>query len=108
MALKGTKAKTEILNKIMEIYPNAFMHEKVLRIPIEEDNEIVEIKVTLTAAKDCITPSKTLSFTSDPLDSTLSTSFPNTDGKRKEDITKMTEEEENNIRELAAALQHFV
>ena len=108
MALKGTKAKTEILNKIMEIYPNAFIHEKVLRIPIEEDNETVEIKVTLTAAKDCITPSKTLSFTSDPLNSAIQTPLSQVDGKRKEDIAKMTEEEENNIKELAAALQHFV
>lgn len=51
---KGTVAKTEIFAKLKEIYPNAFMDDKVLRIPFFEDGDVVEIKVALTAAKDVL------------------------------------------------------
>ncbi len=49
---KGSIAKEQITNKILEIFPNAFIYGgKELRIPIEENGEIVEIKVALTCAK---------------------------------------------------------
>ena len=48
---KGAKAKEEIINKIMEVYPSAFKYDKEIRIPMVEDGEQVEIKVTLTCAK---------------------------------------------------------
>ena len=51
---KGTVAKSEIFAKLKEIYPNAFMDDKVLRVPFTEDGDIVEIKVALTAAKDVL------------------------------------------------------
>lgn len=54
MAARGTAAKEEILNKLLEIYAGrAQVIDKVLRISFVEDNAPVEIKVTLTAAKDC-------------------------------------------------------
>lgn len=54
MAARGTAAKEEILNKLLEIYAGrAQVIDKVLRISFVEDNTPVEIKVTLTAAKDC-------------------------------------------------------
>lgn len=53
MAAKGTESKTKIFNKMIEVYPNSFFEDegKILRIPMEENGDIVEIKVTLTAAK---------------------------------------------------------
>ena len=53
MAAKGTEAKTEIFNKIMQIYPDAFWEDqgKILRIPMSEAGSRVEIKLSLTAAK---------------------------------------------------------
>lgn len=54
MALRGTQAKAEILTKLQEIYPNAFLIDKVLRIPMIEDGQTVEIKITLVAAKDVL------------------------------------------------------
>ena len=48
---KGTQAKQIIIDKIKEIYPNAFIYGKELRIPMEEDGVRVEIKVALTCAK---------------------------------------------------------
>lgn len=52
MAARGSNAKIEITNKIMEVFPGAFIYGgKELRIPINENGEVVEIKVALTCAK---------------------------------------------------------
>lgn len=48
---RGANSKQLVINKIMEIYPDAFIYGKELRIPFEEDGERVEIKVALTCAK---------------------------------------------------------
>jgi hypothetical protein len=48
---KGAESKQKVINKIMEIYPEAFIYGKELRIPFEEDGARVEIKVALTCAK---------------------------------------------------------
>lgn len=55
MAARGTIGKQEIFDKLKEVFPNAFMADaKIMRIPIMEDGEVVEIKVQLTAAKDIL------------------------------------------------------
>ena len=52
---KGSIAKQEVFNKILEVFPGSFMQDdKILRIPRLEGGETVEIKVTLTAAKDIL------------------------------------------------------
>lgn len=53
---KGTAAKQEIFKKMLEVFPGSFMfnNDKELRITYLEDNEPVQIKVTLTAAKDAV------------------------------------------------------
>lgn len=52
---KGSIAKEAIFKKILEVFPNSFMADaKTLRIPWEENGETIEIKVTLTAAKDIL------------------------------------------------------
>ena len=51
MAVKGSQAKEAIIQKLMEVFPDAFAYEKEIRIPMEENGETVEIKVTLTCAK---------------------------------------------------------
>ena len=50
---KGQKAKKIISDKILNIFEDSFLYSdgKEIRIPIEEDGEIIQIKVTLTAAK---------------------------------------------------------
>ena len=48
---KGADSKQKVINKILEIYPEAFIYGKELRIPFEEDGAKVEIKVALTCAK---------------------------------------------------------
>ena len=51
MAVRGSEAKEIIKNKILETFEGSFPYDKEIRIPIEENGEIVQIKVTLTAAK---------------------------------------------------------
>lgn len=54
MAAKGAIAKEQITKKILETFPNSFIYDKLIRIPFNEDGNQVEIKVTLTAAKDLV------------------------------------------------------
>ena len=49
---RGQEEKQKVLDKIKEVFPEAFEYDKVLRIPIGD----VQIKVTLTAAKDNVEP----------------------------------------------------
>lgn len=52
---KGAESKEKIFAKLLEIFPGSFMQDdKILRIPCEEGGDTVEIKVTLTAAKDIL------------------------------------------------------
>ena len=50
---KGAEEKQMIIDKIKEVFPEAFEYDKVIRIPIGD----VQIKVTLTCAKDNVEPS---------------------------------------------------
>ena len=55
---KGQVAKAEIANKIVELFGNdAFLYNdgKEVRINTQEDGELVQIKVALTAAKTPVT-----------------------------------------------------
>ena len=51
---KGAQAKAEITETILKTFPNSFVNEKEIRIPMIEDGTEIQIKVTLTAAKDLI------------------------------------------------------
>ena len=54
MAARGSIAKEEVMNKILATFPGAFKYEKELRIPMVENGEPLQIKVTLTAAKNMV------------------------------------------------------
>lgn len=51
MALKGAAAKEIVAKKILDTFPGSFQYEKEIRIPMEENGEVVQIKCTLTCAK---------------------------------------------------------
>ena len=66
MAAIGNEEKEIIKQKILEVFPNSFVYDKEIRIPLNER----QIKVTLTCAKtnvergeDSITPSVNSSTT---------------------------------------------
>lgn len=55
---KGAVAKQEIGAKILEMFDGAFYYNngKEIRIPIEENGSIIQIKIQMTAAKDNVDP----------------------------------------------------
>ena len=94
MAAKGTESKCIIFNKLKEIYPNSFWEDenKILRIPMNEGGNPIEIKVTLTAAKNILG--------SGAVESAFSTASEPVVEKPVE----MTEEENENVATLLASL----
>lgn len=51
---KGAQAKAEITETILKTFPNSFINEKEIRVPMIEDGAEIQIKITLTAAKDLV------------------------------------------------------
>ena len=95
MAARGAESKEKVTQVILDTFPGAFKYEKELRIPMFENGEEVQIKVTLTAAKtnverggDVALPGATSQFTASPAPAQL-----------KHDIAAMepTAEEKENI-----------
>ena len=52
MASRGAEEKQIVIDKIKEVFAEAFEYDKVIRIPIGD----VQIKVALTCAKDNVEP----------------------------------------------------
>ena len=50
---RGAEAKKIVIDKLLKTFENSFLYNdgKEIRIPIEENGEIIQIKVALTAAK---------------------------------------------------------
>lgn len=48
---RGAISKQVVIDKILETFQGSFVYGKELRIPMVEDGEQVEIKVTLACAK---------------------------------------------------------
>lgn len=51
---KGTESKNLITEKLLATFEGSFISGKEIRIPCYENGEQVQIKVTLTAAKDAV------------------------------------------------------
>ena len=51
MAARGAESKEKVMQNILKTFPGAFKYDKEIRIPMIENGEEVQIKVTLTAAK---------------------------------------------------------
>lgn len=49
---KGSIAKEAITQKILGIFEGSFIYGKEIRVPYDEDGNRVEIKITLTCAKE--------------------------------------------------------
>ena len=98
MAVKGIQAKADITKKILETFDGSFMNDKEIRIPVMENCEEIQIKVTLTAAKVNIDHVATLGASSDtPATSANVLNF--TDQK-----TEPSEDEKAKVKELMTML----
>ena len=54
MAARGTIAKQTLTQAILDNFAGSFIDDKVIRVPLDDGGEVVEIKVALTCAKDVI------------------------------------------------------
>ena len=54
MAARGAEAKEKVMQNILATFPGAFKYDKEIRIPMMENGEPLQIKVTLTAAKNMV------------------------------------------------------
>jgi len=102
---RGTEAKQEIFTKVMQVFPKAFWEDenKILRIPISEGGNLVEIKMTLTAAKNILGGEENASAFK--LTSTKEvTKKENVAETKTKSNMEMTQAEKDNVSNLLAAL----
>lgn len=94
MAARGQELKNQIVNKILETFPNSFINGKEIRICGTENGEEVQIKVTLTAAKENIVNEATSVVTTNA-----------TEPAATDDYTvEITSKEKRTVAEMLAAL----
>lgn len=91
---RGAVAKENITKQILNTFEGSFINEKEIRIPYVENGEEVEIKVTLTCAKDNIRGGA--NTTNEPI-SAWTTTEPAAP-------VQVTEEEKKNVKKLLEAL----
>ena len=51
MAARGAESKAKIIEKILTTFENSFQYDKEVRIPMYENGELIQIKLTLSAEK---------------------------------------------------------
>lgn len=100
---KGAESKTKLFSDIKNLYPDAFWEDegKILRVPMMEGSNIVEIKVTLTAAKTNMGSGEIKGAFST---TTTTPSVFNMPSETTANLTEITEEEKQNVANLIAAL----
>lgn len=86
---RGAVAKDKLTKAITTIFKNSFVNGKEIRVPIDDGGEIVEIKISLTAAKDSLLNMANGSFEVELGEKELI-----------EHIANLTDEEKNEIIEL--------
>ena len=88
---KGAQAKADISRIILETFQGSFINDKEIRIPMMEDGSPIQIKVTLTAAKDLI-----INGAETPAEDALAIEAPKS--------AVVSEEEKKNVSKLLASL----
>lgn len=99
MAARGAESKAKIIEKILTTFENSFQYDKEVRIPMYENGELIQIKLTLTAAKTNV-------------ENEIKSSFPitgdNKNDSNEENITSSpaepTEEEKQTLEDLMSKL----
>lgn len=100
---RGTESKVVITQKLLEVFPNAFTYDKEIRIPIEENGEIVQIKCVLTCAKTNVNAGSDNAM---PTMKSVSPSGTESafDNDKKPAITEISAEEKRNVENLIESL----
>ena len=103
MAAKGALAKENITQAILETFPGSFKYDKEIRVPMFENGEPLQIKITLTAAKNMVENGADVAMPGDMSGSFAPTPAP---AQLKQDAIAVepTAAEKQNIKTLAAML----
>ena len=105
MAAKGALAKENITQAILETFPGSFKYDKEIRVPMFENGEPLQIKITLTAAKNMVENGADVAMPGDMSGSFAPAPAP---AQLKQDAATMAAEptaaEKQNIKTLAAML----
>ena len=93
---RGTGLKKDITNKILQVFPGSFLYNdgKEIRICGNEDGSEIQVKVTLTCAKENVEPEDRNSFPA-----AVTTQHMQSDA-----AAQITQEEKDNVRRLMEAL----
>ena len=95
---RGSQFKKEILNKMLEVFPNSFLYndEKELRICGQEDGEEIQLKCVLTCAKVNVEPNGDAAIPGEiPADINFEDSKP-----IEQKVVEPTQEEKDNVKKL--------
>ena len=95
---KGADSKEKVKQKILEMFEGSFINDKEIRVPMVENGETLEIKVTLTCAKDVIGSGSVVSA---PAEATAS-AFPTPAAPAPK--PEVTDEEKQRLKNLLAQM----
>ena len=87
---KGSVSKEIITAKLLEVFDGSFVNCKEIRVPMTEDGAPIEIKITLTAAKDIVGGGASVNDTWDlPSETTTSPASVEPTAEEKENVAKL-------------------
>lgn len=89
---RGSASKEIITAKILSMFEGSFINGKEIRLPMMEDGSPIEIKVTLTAAKDIVGGGASINDTFTPVEKSAPIS------------AEPTEEEKENVATLLKSM----
>ena len=94
---RGQELKKEITKKILEFFPNSFLYNdgKEIRICGQENGEEIQVKVTLTAAKENVYSGQDNATPGEFVSTNLENNKP-----AEQRIVQPTQEEKENVRKL--------
>lgn len=102
---KGADSKTKVFEQLQKMFPESFWNgPKEFRIPMEENGERVELKVTLTCAKENVGVSDSIDFSSSNEPTSDNNTIVESEDRDASLSGEPTEEEMENIKNLAEAL----
>ena len=102
---RGQKSKKVIVDKLLDVFKGSFLYNdgKEVRIPIEEDGEIVQIKCVLTAAKTNVEEGSDNEVPSIKIVNDTNLNF-DTEKDKVSEVVKISEEEKANLANLMKSL----
>ena len=99
---KGQESKKIINDKILEMFEGSFLYNdgKEIRIPIEENGEIIQIKCVLTASKVAVEPGSDNAMPT----ATVVTNTSTFEAPVEKTIVQVSEEEKANLAKMMQSL----